>query len=225
MDIKNLTVSYSDKKVFDCFNLSFEKGKVTAILGSSGVGKTTLLRAISSLVDYDGQIIGAGKISYMFQEARLIPTLTVKDNLLYALNDEQKFSKLEDLNKLIQMVGLCGEEDSFPDELSGGMESRVSLIRAFLVDSDTLLMDEPLRSLDLVTKQKILFDMKTILAEYPRTVILVSHDPRECVYLADRIIVLSGSPACVVLDENAVKNMTESEIVAFENKLVSCIGD
>lgn len=225
MDIKNLTISYSDKKVFDCFNLSFEKGKVTAILGSSGVGKTTLLRAISSLVDYDGQIIGAGKISYMFQEARLIPTLTVKDNLLYALNDEQKFSKLEDLNKLIQMVGLCGEEDSFPDELSGGMESRVSLIRAFLVDSDTLLMDEPLRSLDLVTKQKILFDMKTILAEYPRTVILVSHDPRECVYLADRIIVLSGSPACVVLDENAVKNMTESEIVAFENKLVSCIGD
>jgi sulfonate transport system ATP-binding protein len=161
----------------------------------------------------------------MFQEARLIPTLTVKENLLYALNSEQRKNKLDDLNKLIQMVGLRGEENSFPNELSGGMESRVSLIRAFLVDSDTLLMDEPLRSLDLVTKQKILLEMKAILSEYPRTVILVSHDPRECVYLADRIMVLSGSPACVVLDEKVSKDMTESEISAFENNLVSAIRD
>ena len=154
-----------------------------------------MLRAISGLIEYKGEIEDSGKVSYMFQESRLIPTLTVKENLLFALGEKKPSAKtLDKVKKMIEKVGLAGEENSFPSELSGGMESRVSLARAMLFDGDILLMDEPLRSLDAVTREKLIVEIKKLLDEYPRTVLLVTHDPKESIALSDKIIVLGSNP-------------------------------
>lgn len=224
MKISNLSAKYGEKTVFDSFSLDLDDKKVTAFLGSSGVGKTTLLNAVAGLIDFNGEIEGKGKVSYMFQESRLIDTLTVRDNLLYVVGGKKATKVTQDrLNLLIEKVGLKGEEDSFPHELSGGMASRVSLVRAFLVESDTLLMDEPLRSLDTVIRLKLIEEIKLLLKEFPRTVLLVTHDAREAISLADRIIVLSGTPVCVVKDVKIDKKMSEDEVSALEKELLSAL--
>lgn len=223
MKINNLTLSYGEKKIFSDFCIEFEKNTLTAILGSSGIGKTTLLRAISGLVPYKGEISGADRISYVFQESRLIPTMTVKENLMYVAKDKNDRNFWEKAKFLLEKYGLKGEEDSFPDELSGGMASRVGLIRAFLIDSDTLLMDEPLRSLDAQTREKLVDIIKELLIEYPRTVLLVTHEPKESISLADRIIVLGDSPVTVTKDVRVEKNLTDIQKLELERALLSAI--
>lgn len=223
MKITDLSVNFGTKQVFDNFCIEVEDNSVTAILGASGVGKTTLLNAISGLIDYQGKIEGVGRVAYVFQEARLVPTLTVKQNLLYALanKDEQTLSKID---AILDLVGLKGEEDSFPSELSGGMESRVSLARAFLSEASLLLMDEPMRSLDAVTRAKLIEDINSILKVYPRTVLMVTHDVREGIALASRIVVLKGERARIVLDEKISKDMTEEQKTLLESRVYSAIG-
>lgn len=222
MKITDLLVNFGTKQVFDNFCLDIEDNSVTAILGASGVGKTTLLNAISGLIDYQGKIEGVGRVAYVFQEARLVPTLTVKQNLLYALGkkDEQTLSKID---AILDLVGLKGEENSFPSELSGGMESRVSLARAFLSEASLLLMDEPMRSLDAVTRAKLIEDINSILKVYPRTVLMVTHDVREGIALASRIVVLKGERARIVLDEKISKDMTEEQKTLLESRVYSAI--
>lgn len=225
MKINNLTISYGDKKIFDKFSIDFEKGKLTSILGPSGIGKTTLLRAISGLIEYKGDIEDSGKVSYMFQEARLIPTLTVKENLLFALGERERCAKtLDEVQKMIEKVGLTGEENSFPSELSGGMESRVSLARALLFGGDILLMDEPLRSLDAVTREKLIVEIKKLLDEYPRTVLLVTHDPKESIALSDKIIVLGSNPVKIIKEVSVPKNITDLQKVELEKQLFDAIS-
>lgn len=224
MKITDFSLKYGEKIVFDSFSLDVEDDKVTAILGPSGVGKTTLLNAVAGLVDYDGRIEISGKASYMFQESRLIDTLTVKENLLYVIGGKKASQEdRQRLDSLISKVGLKGEEDSFPHELSGGMASRVSLARAFLVEREVLLMDEPLRSLDTAIRLKLIGEIKSLLEEFPRTVLLVTHDAREAISLADRIIVLGDSPVRVVKDISVDKKMSEDEVSALEKELLSAL--
>ncbi len=225
MKITDFSIKYGDKLIFDNFSIDFEKGSVTAILGPSGVGKTTLLNAVAGLLSCEGRIGDVGRVSYMFQEARLIDSLTVKENLLYVIGGKKATQEARKrLEDLIEAVGLKGEEDSFPTELSGGMASRVSLARAFLTDSDTLLMDEPLRSLDTAIKLKLIEEIKALLKVYPRTVLLVTHDAREGIALADRIIAIKGSPVRVVIDEAVNKNMSEDDKSSLEKRLIQAIS-
>ena len=222
MKIANLNIEYGDKKIFSDFGIEFEKNKVTAILGSSGIGKTTILRAISSLVDYSGEISEVGKISYVFQESRLIPTMTVKQNLLYvAQSNKEEF--WEKAKVLLDKYGLAEEENTFPDELSGGMASRVGLIRAFLTESDTILLDEPFRFLDAKTREKLIKIVAELLVDYKRTAILVTHEPKESITLADRIIVLGDRPAKVIMDVEVKKDLSDLEKLELEKKLLSAI--
>lgn len=182
IEINNLTVKYGLKTVYDGFNLNVEDGKITCLLGESGCGKTTLLNAVAGLVDFGGSISPV-RVSYVFQSPRLIPYITVLKNLTAA------GAEAEAAHKMLERVGLGEKAGAYPDFLSGGEAQRVSLCRALLVGSDVLLADEPFSSLDLKTKLSVMELFRNLQREEGRSVLFVTHDVDEAVFLSDRIIV------------------------------------
>lgn len=190
--LTNISKKWGNRSIFEGFSLDIEENKTTVILGKSGVGKTTLLSLISNLTDYEGEISGFGKISYVFQEPRLIPFLTVKENLEYALSSVYKEEDLlKVIDKYLEMTGLNGLKNKLASNLSGGEKQRVSLIRAFSYPSETILLDEPFSSLDVGLKMKIIDLYSDLLKFSPKTAVLVTHDIDEALYLADDVIFLS----------------------------------
>lgn len=184
IEVKALSKSYAGLTVYDNFNLTLNEGEITCLLGQSGCGKTTLLNAIAGLIKYEGEIPKL-KCSYIFQTPRLIPNLTVRKNLALVCHDSQK------IDDMLRKVGLEDKAQSYPVNLSGGEAQRVAIARAFLYGSDILLMDEPLASLDLKTKKRMLELFFEIWNGDKRTVLWVTHDIDEAAAAAQRIIVLS----------------------------------
>lgn len=193
--ITNLAKSFDDKKVLDNINLSICKSERAALIGPSGSGKTTLLRIISGLeTPSQGTVqIHTRNIGYVFQEPRLIPWRTVEQNLLFVNPD----AELEDI---LAKLRLKDFKNHYPHQLSGGMKQRVNLARALITDPDLLILDEPFSSLDLPIKLEIINDVLLQWQERKFTMILVTHDLKEALLLADRIIILSSSPGRIIKD-------------------------
>ena len=183
IEIKNLSKKYGELSVYDNFNLSIAEGKIVSVLGESGSGKTTLLNCIAGLTSFEGSIPKL-KCSYVFQSPRLVPNLTVKENLKLVCKDENM------IMNMLAKVHLEDKADSYPIKLSGGQAQRVSLARAFLFESDIVLMDEPLSSLDLRLKKEIIDLFLSIWQDDKRTAVFVTHDIDEALYVAHRIMVL-----------------------------------
>ncbi len=202
--IKNLSKAFNEKSVFNSFNLDIENNKITAILGESGTGKTTLLNCIAGLIDYEGEILGAQvSKSYVFQTDRLIKNLTVKQNLQLICPDINAEEELKDF-------GLTEALYAYPHELSAGMKRRVAIIRGINFPSELLLMDEPFVNLDLALKHRIIQIVKKKINSLKKTAIFVTHDIKEATLLADRIILLKGGEiACDItsVDENAEEQL------------------
>ena len=224
MKIKNLSKSFGDKRIFENFNVEFEKGKITAIMGKSGIGKTTLLKAIANLTDYQGKIESDGAISYVFGEASLIPSLSVKQNLSYAVSHVIKDKKVREnaIYDILEQVELGDEANSFPWNLSTGMAQRVSLARGFLYPSNVLIMDEPFRGLDTALKSRLQKYFLKLLSKDNKTVVLITHDVNEALLLADRILVFDNRPVNIVFDESITIPQSER---AFSNDGIASIAD
>lgn len=191
IEIKKLIKKYDSTEVFDGLDLSIKVNKVTVIMGASGSGKTTLLNCISGLTPYNGEITGVNGASFVFQEDRLVPFMSVYENLDFTLQKSvYKAERKEKILAMIKSVELEDKINSIPDELSGGQKKRVSLARAFLSDSNLILMDEPLNSLDLDLKIKIAQLIETLTEKYNKTVIFVTHDIDEALTIADDIVVI-----------------------------------
>ncbi len=188
MKISGLTKRYKNTLALDNINLELEEGKATAVLGESGAGKTTLLSAIARLTDYEGKIEGAGNVSCLFQDSRLLPHLTAEGNVKFVLKKEERGKAAE----MLARVGLQGKENRYPHELSGGEQRRVAIARALLFPHDTLLMDEPFSSLDLSLKRDLLALVTRLCTERGETVLFVTHDVREAVFFSSRAVVLKG---------------------------------
>lgn len=177
-------------------------GEFVAVVGPSGAGKSTLLGIIAGLDgDYDGSIVGAeadSRLGYVFQSPRLMPWLSVRDNLRLVLDESQADDA--QLDALLAEVGLDGFQTAWPAQLSGGMQRRVALARAFCVQPRLLLMDEPFVSLD----EPLAWRLRGMLMDYWQkhrpTVVYITHDLREALALADRVLFLSARPAKVMLD-------------------------
>lgn len=209
--INNLNKKYGKDKIFENFSIEFQDDKVNCIVGESGCGKTTLLNVIAGLTDrgdcnFEG--FTSKDISYVFQEERLIPWLTIKENLQIALKKYFKRSELEQkIHEVLGMVGVAGIEEKYPHELSGGMKQRVNIARAFAKPSKIILMDEPFKSLDYKIKYTIINEFMRILTREKRMVIMVTHDLDEAIYFQGNIVVLGGRPVQVkgIFDDNLEK--------------------
>ena len=207
IQISNLTKTYGKQTVYENFNISFEEGKITCILGESGCGKTTLLNCIANLTDYEGDIPKL-EIAYTFQAPRLVPCLTVKQNLELICKDSEK------IESILKKVGLWDKADKYPSTLSGGEAQRVSLARAFVFGGDILLLDEPFSSLDLKLKFSVCDLFLTLQREKNITAIFVTHDIEEALRVADRIIVLKkGGAYADISVEKGKEDDTRKDII------------
>lgn len=190
--IDNLTVKYGKKTVYENFSLEIGERGVTCVLGESGCGKTTLLNAVAGLIKYVGTVSPVA-VSYVFQSPRLVPNLTAEGNLRLVGAEKQA------AEAMLEKVGLGDKLKAYPASLSGGEAQRVSLVRAFLKKADLLLMDEPFSSLDLKTKISIMELFKELQEEEGKSVLFVTHDIDEALYLSDRIIVMRGGKVALDL--------------------------
>lgn len=199
MVVKKLCKRYrtesGEKIVFDNFSAEFKDGKVTAVMGSSGIGKTTLLNCIAKLTDYDGEIAGVGSSAYVFQEDRLIPDKTVYDNIDFVMQTEDADERKKRIKNALSVTELLSEAFRYPSELSGGQRKRVSLARAFASGRELMLLDEPLSSLDIGLKFRIFDVMKKVFKSDSKTVIMVTHDVDEALTLADEIVIIDKGGA------------------------------
>ena len=188
---------------------SVQPGEFVAIVGPSGAGKTTLLNLIAGLDrSMDGSIVfptgktwhADPKVALMFQEPRLMPWLSVQQNLELVLPAQARAQQRAALQELLASVGLADCGKLFPGQLSGGMQRRVALLRAFIVEPDLLLMDEPFQSLDAPTANQLRVLLQELWQRTRPTVLLVTHNLREALCLADRILFFSDQPSAVILN-------------------------
>lgn len=211
LELKNVSKSFGNSSVLKDINLSIEKGEFVAIVGFSGAGKTTLINLIAGLIKPDS---GTAKLNdleitdpgpdrgIVFQNYSLLPWLTVYENIFLAVDQVNPnwttAKKQEHVEKHIAMVNLTPARDKFPSELSGGMRQRVSVARGLSIDPQILLLDEPLSALDALTRATLQDEISRIREETHKTVVLITNDPDEGIYLADRIIPLTAGPGATL---------------------------
>ena len=206
MDIalSNLSFGYPGLPLFSALNARLDGGLegVLAIMGPSGCGKTTLLKLIGGLLEPQGGAIDLGgdqKVSFMFQENRLLPWLRVLDNAALPLGMDPP--SRERALHFLSLVGLASKAQAFPHELSGGQARRVSLARTFACPSPLILMDEPFQSLDIPLRLDLIAAIRALLQEGESPfLILTSHEPREALALAGRVIILGQPPGGIIYD-------------------------
>lgn len=202
LKLENLKKVYDGVTILENINLDIEDGEIVSILGPSGCGKTTLLNLILGIADADGgRIIFNGEditnvpmekrgFNIVFQDYALFPNLNVYENITYGLRNKPDISSKEEVQELIELLGLTEHLNKRIDQLSGGQKQRAALARTMVMKPKILLLDEPLSALDGVIKESIKDRIKTIAREYHLTTIIVTHDPEEALTLSNRVLIL-----------------------------------
>lgn len=208
ISLENIAVSFDGEKILNDINLDIKDKEFVTFLGPSGCGKTTTLRIIggflksdSGIVRFDGKEINnippyKRNVNTVFQRYALFPHLNVYDNIAFGLKIK-KFSDKEiqkRVGAMLELVNLKGFEKRSIDRLSGGQQQRVAIARGLAVDPDIIFMDEPFGALDAITRMKLQEDILRISREEKKTIIFVTHDIEEAVFLADRIVVMMANP-------------------------------
>lgn len=198
--VRDLTLRFGHSTVFEQLNFTLKSGDFTALLGASGVGKTSLLKIIAGLEKAtSGTVQGSdglpltGRIAYMGQKDLLYPWLSVIDNITLSSRLRGEQADRQWAQHLLERVGLAGQEDARPGALSGGMRQRAALARTLYQRQPVVLMDEPFSALDTLTRTTIQTLAAEVLARH--TVLLITHDPMEACRLSHRLLVLSAPPA------------------------------
>ena len=209
LEIRGLSKAYRIEgqalPVLQRIDLSVHPGEFVSIVGTSGCGKSTLLRLIVGLEnDYSGRILLDGQTvtgtslarGIVFQDHRLFPWKTVEENVALALKN-QKLSRAEKRERVadhLELVGLTGFEQAYPHQLSGGMAQRAAIARALITRPKVLLLDEPFGALDALTRVRLQHELQRIWVQQRSTMIMVTHDVEEALYLGDRVIVMDARP-------------------------------
>ncbi|WP_293396803.1 ABC transporter ATP-binding protein [Peptoclostridium sp.] len=206
---KDFSMEEEYLKVLDDINIEVSEGEFVSIIGPSGCGKSTIFHILTKLVgDYEGTVEIDGmplsdydkRIGYMHQKDLLMPWRTVIDNVIIPLEiqGEKKSSAREKVKELLPVFGLEGFENAYPNELSGGMRQRAALLRTVLVDSDIMLLDEPFGALDAINRTAMQNWLLDIWSRFERSVVFITHDIEEAIFLSDRVYVLTQRPARVL---------------------------
>jgi ABC-type nitrate/sulfonate/bicarbonate transport system ATPase subunit len=223
--------------VLDAVSFETDPNDFVSILGPSGCGKSTLLSIISGLEEPSagGISVGTGDaaadVTFVFQEPRLLDWRTVRENLTFALKSKgiPKSAWDERVDRYLDLVGLGGFADEYPQSLSGGMKQRVAIARAMAIEPDVILMDEPFSSLDEITARELREDLVDIWQQEKQTIVFVTHNAREAAYLSRRVLVLSDRPASIVSDTTVdaprPRSLDDPELVSLGEQLVSDLHD
>ena len=238
IEVKNLTKSFGDLLVLDDISFNVAKGEFLAIVGPTGCGKTTFLNCLSKLMNttdgdiyIDGEVANPRKhnISFVFQEPTCMPWRTVRRNVAYGM-EVKKFPKEkveERTNYMLDLVGLKETADLYPNQISASMVQRVTVARAFAVDPDLLLMDEPYGQLDVKLRYYLEDELVKLWQTLQSTVIFVTHNIEEAVYVAERILVLSNKPtkikAEVKVDLPRPRNLIDPKFVEIRKNVTELI--
>src|SRR5215467_32362 len=205
LSFNRLSKRFGDLAVLHDLDLAIERGAFVSLVGPSGCGKTTLLRIVAGLEPassgallLDGRAVGApaGDRGFVFQSDNLLPWRTVLGNAIIGpeIAGRTGAAEKDRIRNLLRLVGLAGFENYFPRQLSGGMRQRVNLARALAIDPDILLMDEPFSALDAQTREIMQTELMRIWEEGRKTVLFVTHQIDEAVFLSDRVLVLARRP-------------------------------
>ena len=236
--VKNLTKRFGDLTVLDDINFTVKEGEFLVIVGPTGCGKTTFLNLLSTLYEpTEGSIIIDGEpadpikhnISFVFQEPSTLPWRTVRENIAYGM-EVKKFpkDKLEaELKKVMDIVGLTECADLYPNQISASMEQRVAIARAFAVNPDLLLMDEPYGQLDVKLRFYLEDELVRIWKEFKNTIIFITHNVEEAVYIAERVLVLTNKPTTVKtsipIDLPRPRNYLDDDFVELRKQVTDAI--
>ena len=200
LHVSDLSFSYGEKTILNNLNFQVYKGEFVSILGPSGCGKSTLLNILAGLLKpeegeicLEGKRISgvSGKFAYMPQDDLLFPWKTILENVcLYGNIHHKKAEAMEQAKKQFPVFGLEGCEGKYPRELSGGMRQRAAFLRTSLCEAEILLLDEPFGALDVITRNSMQDWLLDLRKDLDRTILLVTHDTDEAIYLSDRILIL-----------------------------------
>ena len=211
-------------------------GSFTVIVGKSGCGKTTLLRLLGGLEELtEGHILWTDiekqqllpKIGFVFQEPRLMPWLTVYENMAFSLDKSLLSEAVATIvNPILNQLGLESFRDAYPAQLSGGMAQRVSLGRTLCYDPDLILMDEPFGALDYFTRKKLQLEMVELFLLQKKTVIFVTHDVSEAIYLGQKILVMDEGRIVkeIPIEMPYPRNLASSDILDIQTEILESLG-
>lgn len=253
LKIENMEIAFNTPKgkfvAVKDINLDIKKGEIVSIIGHSGCGKSTILNSISGMTfPTKGNVVLNGKQikgpgpdrGIVFQNYSLLPWLTVHENVFQAvdaaLTDKSKVDKVELVEKYLRMVNLWEHRDKHPKQISGGMKQRTAIARAFAIDPDVLLLDEPFGALDALTKGSLHIELLKMwnLTQRSKTIVMVTHDIEEAVFLSDRIVVMNNGPAATIREieevhlprprnKKDIVNMEEYKVI--RERLLSLLMD
>ncbi len=241
LELKNVSYAFKDRnqenKILSNLSLTVPNSEFVSLIGRSGTGKTTIFKLITGLLNQDsgevflnGKAITLGDIGYMPQRDLLLPWRTILENIMISAEIQKKNGLTKDkAREWLQRVGLLEYENSFPNQLSGGMRQRVSFLRALLTGKELLLLDEPFGALDSLTKKDMQAWLLTIWQELNKTVLFITHDLEEACFLSDRIFLLHPDKTLEEIQVNLKRPrkldmLHEKELITLRQSLVKKIA-
>lgn len=208
LELKNIYKTFQDTPVLEGVSIQLQNKEFVSILGASGSGKSTIFNIISGLLEPDkGEVViqgedytgKTGRVSYMYQKDLLLPWRKVIDNaaLPLVIKGMEKQQARDMVNPFFKIFGLEGFEHKYPFQLSGGMRQRAALLRTYMFSRDIMLLDEPFGGLDAITRAKMHQWLLEVLEQLEASVLFITHDIEEAIFLSDRIYILSERPAFI----------------------------
>lgn len=238
IEVRNLTKKFGDLLVLDHINFDIQKGEMVAIVGPTGCGKTTFLNCMSKLTDTtDGDIFIDGvpadpvkhNLAFVFQEPTALPWRTVAENVVYGMEVKgvPEKERQQRLDTILNLVGLKDTADLYPNQVSASMMQRIAVARAFAVNPDLLLMDEPYGQLDVKLRFYLEDELVKLWQTLNSTVLFITHNIEEAVYVADRILVLTPKPtkvrAEVIVDLPRPRDFLDPKFVEIRRQVTELI--
>ena len=238
---KNIAQSYEGQAVIDDISIQLDNNEIACLIGTSGVGKTTLFQILSGLHQpTNGQVLleghditgQAGKVSYMLQKDMLLPYRTIEDNIALPLiikGMSKKNARIK-VNAYFDQFGLSGTQKKYPLQLSGGMRQRAALLRTYLFSNKVALLDEPFSALDALTKHEMHQWYLSIMQKIELSTLFVSHDIDEAIYLSDKVYVMAGTPGRIVKEIPIIRDLQDRDafslspqFLEYKKQLLACL--
>lgn len=228
--LENISFGYNDREILSGFNAEIRENEFVSIIGLSGCGKSTLLNLVAGFIEpakgtleFENQKFSgtSSERVMVFQEDAVFPWYTVYDNVAYSLNIKDKNQNTNFINNLISDVGLSGFEKYYPKELSGGMKKRVDLARAYAANPKLLLMDEPFGALDAHTRQKMQQLLLNMWRKNTKTILFVTHDINEAIFLSDRVILMNNKQGNIQKEFEVKLNRPRNQIIKKSHEFIN----